>query len=63
MRRMIVDVHTHAFPPAMIAARERLAAAEAGFAALYSDPDARMATAAAGVAGMDEAGGGRRGAR
>ena len=56
MRRMIVDVHTHAFPPAMIAARERLAAAEAGFAALYSDPDARMATADEVIEAMDEAG-------
>ena len=56
MRPMIVDVHTHAFPPAMIAARERLAGADAGFAALYADPRARMATADEVIDAMDEAG-------
>ena len=56
MRRMIVDVHTHAFPPAMIAARERLAGADAGFAALYADPRARMATADDVLDAMAEAG-------
>ena len=56
MRRMIVDVHTHAFPPAMIAARERLAGADAGFAALYADPRAQMATADELLEAMDEAG-------
>ena len=45
MPRVIVDVHTHAFPPRMIAARVALAARDAGFAALYADPRARMATA------------------
>ena len=56
MRPMIVDVHTHAFPPAMAAARERLAAADAGFAALYASPRARMATPYELLAAMDEAG-------
>ena len=56
MRRMIVDVHTHAFPPEWIADRARLAADDAGFAALYADPRARMATADDVLAAMDEAG-------
>jgi len=45
MACMIVDVHTHVFPPRMIADRERLAALDAGFAELYASPHARMATA------------------
>jgi predicted TIM-barrel fold metal-dependent hydrolase len=53
---MIVDVHTHIFPPAMIAHRERLAASDAGFAALYGDPSARMATVEELVESMDAAG-------
>ena len=56
MRRMIVDVHTHAFPPAMVAARDRLVGADAGFAALYADPRARMATADEVLEAMDGAG-------
>ncbi len=53
---MIVDVHTHVFPPRMIAERERLCAADAGFAALYANPHARMATANELLASMDAAG-------
>jgi predicted TIM-barrel fold metal-dependent hydrolase len=53
---MIVDVHTHAFPPELIADRERLAADDAGFAALYAGPRARMATADELLAAMDAAG-------
>ena len=53
---MIVDVHTHAFPPDLIDARERLATDDAGFAALYADPRARMATADELVEAMDAAG-------
>ena len=45
MLPVIVDVHTHVFPPRMIAARSELAAVDPGFAELYSDPDARMASA------------------
>ena len=45
MPRMIVDVHTHVFPPRMVRDRERLARDDAGFAALYGDPSAKMATA------------------
>lgn len=53
---MIVDVHTHIFPPRMIADRARLAAADAGFGALYAQPKAKMATAEELLASMDAAG-------
>jgi len=53
---MIVDVHTHIFPPRMIADRARLAATDAGFAALYAQPKAKMATAEELLASMDAAG-------
>ena len=56
MPPVIVDVHTHAFPPAMIARRAALARADADFAALYGDPRARMATADDLLASMDRAG-------
>ncbi len=56
MLLMIVDVHTHAFAPAMMAARDRLVGADAGFAALYADPRARMATADDLIEAMDKAG-------
>lgn len=56
MPPVIVDVHTHAFPPAMIARRAALARADADFAALYADPRARMATADDLLASMDRAG-------
>lgn len=56
MAWMIVDVHTHVFPPRMIADRARLAADDAGFAALYGDPRARMATADALLESMAAAG-------
>ncbi|MYI83102.1 MAG: amidohydrolase family protein [Chloroflexi bacterium] len=56
MPRMIVDVHTHCFPPAMIARREELARADAGFAELYGDARARMASAPELIASMDGAG-------
>ena len=52
---MIVDVHTHAFPPAMIERRAQLAALDPGFAELYADPRARMATADELLASMQRA--------
>jgi hypothetical protein len=55
MRAVIVDVHTHVFPPRMIAARAELAA-DPGFAAIYADPAARMATATELLASMAETG-------
>lgn len=56
MPRMIVDVHTHVFPPAFIADRARLTADDPAFGALYADPRARMASAAELLAAMDAAG-------
>ena len=50
---MILDVHTHLFPPRLIADRARLIAADPGFAALYAPDRARMATAEDLIASMD----------
>ena len=52
---MIVDFHTHVFPPQLVRERERLAQDEALFAELYGDPAARLATAADLPASMDAA--------
>ncbi|MFA7249796.1 MAG: amidohydrolase family protein [Dehalococcoidia bacterium] len=53
---MIVDVHTHIFPPRLIEERARLAASDAAFGELYGSVRARMATAEDLVASMDRAG-------
>ncbi|MEE8336946.1 MAG: amidohydrolase family protein [Dehalococcoidia bacterium] len=53
---MIIDVHTHVFPPRMVAARQQLAASDAAFAEMYGDAAARMATAEDLLASMDGAG-------
>lgn len=52
----IVDAHTHILPPEMIAAREVLAARDRWFGLLYSQPQARLATAEELIAAMDAAG-------
>ena len=53
---MIVDIHTHIFPPRLIEERARLAVADRAFGALYADARARMATAEDLIASMDRAG-------
>ena len=53
---MIVDFHTHVFPPDFRARRAELAARDATFGALFAEPKARMATADELVAAMDEDG-------
>lgn len=53
---MIVDFHTHVFPPSVIASREDYLRHDRGFAAIYSNPAARMVTAEELVASMDAAG-------
>lgn len=53
---MIVDAHTHVFPPAMIERRASLAAAVPSFAELYGDGEARMTSAEDLIASMDRAG-------
>ncbi len=53
---MIVDSHTHIFPPELIRERERYLARDAWFGHLYASPKARMATAEELVEAMDAAG-------
>ncbi len=53
---MIVDFHTHIFPPEVIAGRARLARRDSWFEELYGDPRARMADADQLIAAMAEAG-------
>ncbi len=53
---MIVDAHTHIFPPEVIARRADYAARDPWFAALYGDPKAKMADAGALLASMDASG-------
>ena len=55
MPGMIVDVHTHIFPPAMIARREELARRDRAFAELYGPPAARMVSAEQLLSSMDRA--------
>ncbi len=50
---MIIDSHTHIFPEGWAARRTALAAREPLFAEMYSDPRARMATAADLLRSMD----------
>jgi predicted TIM-barrel fold metal-dependent hydrolase len=56
MPLMIVDVHSHVFPPAMIERRDRLTLSDPAFAELYGDPAARMASAEDLIASMNAAG-------
>ena len=53
---MIVDVHTHIFPPRMTQRRGRLVARDPSFAELYGEASARMATAEMLLESMDAAG-------
>ena len=53
---MIIDIHTHIMPPDIIAHREAYIEREPWFAQLYSNPQARLATAEDLVASMHRAG-------
>ena len=53
---MIIDFHAHVFPPRFRENRQEYVSRDATFAALFSRPGARMATAEELVAAMDEAG-------
>jgi predicted TIM-barrel fold metal-dependent hydrolase len=53
---VIVDFHTHIFPPSVIAERERYASADLTFAEMYRTPDARMAAREDLLQSMDSAG-------
>ena len=53
---MIVDFHTHVFPPAVIEARERHLREDPTFRALYESPKATLATAEDLLRSMDDGG-------
>ncbi len=53
---VIVDFHTHVFPPEIAAGRDAYVQRDATFAELYESPDAKLATADELLASMDEAG-------
>lgn len=53
---MIVDIHTHVFPPEMARARARYAERDGWFGLLYGHPKAEMASAEDLIAEMDAAG-------
>ncbi len=53
---VIVDIHTHIFPPRLIAERARLAASDAAFGEMYAGAKAKMATAEDLLASMERAG-------
>ena len=56
LSKVVVDFHTHIFPPEVIDRRQDLAARDPVFAPLYANPDSRMATAEELVEAMDEEG-------
>jgi predicted TIM-barrel fold metal-dependent hydrolase len=53
---VIVDFHTHVFPPEVKRNRNKYVERDPCFAILYSDPKAKIATADELIASMDEAG-------
>ncbi len=53
---MLIDFHTHIFPPDVCKYRERYCARDAWFACLYSNPHIRLATAEDLIAEMDRSG-------
>lgn len=53
---MIIDAHTHIFPPEIIADRERYRQRDAWFARLYASPKARLASVEELAAAMEAAG-------
>jgi hypothetical protein len=53
---VIIDTHTHIFPPEVRERREELLARDAGFRELYADPKAQIAAAEELLASMDAAG-------
>lgn len=53
---MIVDAHTHIFPPEVLADRERFLDGEPAFSAIYRYPAAPMVTAEGLIEAMDQGG-------
>jgi len=56
MSPVIIDFHTHVFPPWLRERRDEYIKSDPCFCSLYSEPKAKMATADELVASMDEAG-------
>ena len=56
IRAMIIDVHTHICPPRVKREREQYLQRDVGFAALYSSPKAKLATAEELIDSMDRDG-------
>jgi len=56
MESVIIDFHTHIFPPWLKANRDEYIKRDACFSLLYSQPKARLATAEELLGAMDEAG-------
>jgi predicted TIM-barrel fold metal-dependent hydrolase len=56
MSSVIIDFHTHIFPPWLKERRDEYIKRDACFSLLYSQPKARLATAEELIASMDEAG-------
>ena len=53
---MLIDFHTHIFPPEICQKREHYCNRDPWFHSLYTDPRARMATADDLIAEMDASG-------
>ncbi len=53
---MIIDTHTHIFPPSVRERRDEIARTEPAFAEIYASPKAVMATAGELLRAMDEGG-------
>jgi predicted TIM-barrel fold metal-dependent hydrolase len=53
---VIIDCHTHIFPPDFVERRMELGETEPTFSEMYADPKAKMGTAEELLASMDEAG-------
>ena len=53
---MIIDFHTHVYPPSFQKRREELAKKDATFGSLFSNPQAKLATAQGLIEAMDDAG-------
>ena len=52
---MVIDFHTHIFPPSFSSKREELAERDATFTELYSNPSAKMASVGDLISAMDDA--------
>ena len=53
---MIIDFHTHIFPPEVRENRDRYVVTDAAFAEMYNDAKAKMAVSEELLANMDKAG-------